>query len=351
MSTRIHGSRAFSFWMGSAAVIWTFAPLGALAQAPAAAPSSATAVQEIVVTGTRIASPNLQSVSPVQVVTSQDIQAGGRAQTIDVLNQLPPANFAVGQDFGPTSDPLQNPGGANTVDLRGLGPQRTLVLVDGKRLGIGDPNTGNTNPAPDINQIPSQLVDRVEVLTGGASATYGSDAVAGVVNFIMKKNFEGAQLDAQWGIDQHDQHNGFMQNLEQKFGAKIPGSKWDGYSGNYSLLLGMNSADGKGNVTGYATYFSQDPVFQGARDFSACQLKSSPSRCTGSVNSNQFYLSSDPATLLSVSGHNIVPYPATGASPPPLFNSNPYESLIHQDTRYTGGFLAHYDYNDWFRPY
>src|SRR6185312_4961465 len=126
MSTRIHGSRAFSFWMGSAAVIWTFAPLGALAQAPAAAPSSGTAVQEIVVTGTRIASPNLQSVSPVQVVTSQDIAIGGRVQTIDILNQLPQASFAVGVDFGPTSDPLSNPGGSATVDLRGIGPQRTL---------------------------------------------------------------------------------------------------------------------------------------------------------------------------------------------------------------------------------
>jgi outer membrane receptor protein involved in Fe transport len=341
--------------MASAAAIGIMAPAGAHAQAQAptaAAAGGASQVQEIVVTGTRIASPNLQSVSPVQVVTSQDIQVGGRVQTVDILNQLPQANFAVGVDFGPTSDPLSNPGGAATVDLRGLGPQRTLVLVDGKRLGIGDPNTGNPNPAPDINQIPAQLVDRVEVLTGGASATYGSDAVAGVVNFIMKKNFSGAQLDAQWGEYQHDQHNSLMQGLERQFGAAVPGSKWDGYSGNYSLLLGMNSEDGKGNVTGYATYFSQDPVFQGARDFSACQLKDGPSRCTGSVNSNQFYLASDPATLLSVAGHSILPYSATAATtPPPLFNSNPYESLIHQDTRYTGGFLAHYDYNDFFKPY
>jgi outer membrane receptor protein involved in Fe transport len=308
-------------------------------------------VQEIVVTGTRIASPNLQSVSPVQVVTSQDIAIGGRVQTIDILNQLPQASFAVGVDFGPTSDALSNPGGSATVDLRGIGPQRTLVLVDGKRLGIGDPNTGNPNPAPDINQIPSALVDRVEVLTGGASATYGSDAVAGVVNFIMKKNFSGVQLDAEWGENQHDQHNSFMQGLERSFGVKVPGSKWDGYSGNYSLLVGMNSADGKGNVTGYATYFSQDPIYQGARDYSACQLKADPLRCTGSVNSNQFYLSNDAATLLSVQGHNFVPYPATGATPPPLFNSNPYESLIHQDTRYTGGFMANYEVNDWIKPY
>ena len=175
--------------------------------------------------------------------------------------------------------------------------------------------------------------------------------MAGVVNFIMKHNFEGVQLDAEWGENQHGQQNSYMQGLEHKTGIATPGSKWDGYSGDYSLIFGQNSADGKGNMTGYATYMSQDPVFQGARDYSACQLKASPSRCSGSVNSNQFHLSSDPATLLSVSGHSIVPYPATGASPPPLFNSNPYESLIHQDTRYTGGFMADYDYNDFFQPY
>src|ERR1700742_44530 len=164
--------------MLSSVFVWTAAPVVSYAQTPAA--SSPSQVQEIVITGTRIASPNLQRVSPVQVVTSQDIAVGGRVQTFDILNQLPQTVFNPAVDFGPSSDPLSNPGGATTVDLRGIGPQRTLVLVDGKRLGIGDPNTGNPNPAPDINQIPSQLVERVEVLTGGASATYGSHALGGV---------------------------------------------------------------------------------------------------------------------------------------------------------------------------
>src|SRR5207244_9464867 len=110
-----------------------------------------------------------------------------------------------------------------TVDLRGLGPQRTLVLVNSRRLGLGDPNTGNPNPAPDINQIPSQLIDHVEVLTGGASAVYGSDAVAGVVNFVMKKNFEGVQVDAQAGVYQHSQHNDMMQGIERASGNAVPG--------------------------------------------------------------------------------------------------------------------------------
>jgi len=158
------------------------------------------------------------------------------------------------------------------------------------------------------------------------------------------------QLDTQRGINQHGQQNHFMQGLERNFGVATPGSKWDGYSGDYSLILGHNFNDGRGNVTAYGTYTSQDPVFQGARDYSGCQLKSTL-KCTGSVNSNQFYLASDPATLLSVQNHSFVTYPAAGANPPPLFNSNPYESLIHQDTRYTAGFLSHYDVNDFFKPY
>ncbi len=354
MTPQLRRKSAISVLMVGAATIWILSPKDAAAQAPAASQSNAqnsgTAVQEVIVTGTRIPQANLQSVSPVQVVTSQEIAIGGRSQTVDILNQLPQTAFAVGVDFGPTSDALSNPGGAATVDLRGLGPQRTLVLVDSKRLGIGDPNTGNPNPAPDINQIPSQLVDHIEVLTGGASATYGSDAVAGVVNFIMKHNFQGVQLDAQWGMYQHGQQNDFMQGLERSFGTPVPNTAWDGRSGNYSLIFGQNSADGKGNIEGYATYLKQDPVYQGGRDYSACQLKA-PGICTGSSNSNIYYTSDGVSDNYAVVGHQFLLYPAAGQNPPALFNSNPYESLIHEDTRYTGGFFANYEVNDQLKPY
>src|SRR5439155_4121750 len=170
----------------------TIAPFAVFAQQP---PPEKPQVEEIVVTGSRIASPNATSTSPIQVVTSQEITLEGATDIGGLLNQLPQITFTNGVDLSNRSNPLSTPGGEATVDLRGLGPQRTLVLVDGRRLGIGDPNTGNPNPAPDINQIPSQLIDRIEVLTGGASATYGSDAVAGVVNFVMKHNFEGVQID------------------------------------------------------------------------------------------------------------------------------------------------------------
>ena len=318
------------------------------AAAAQTAPPSA-AVEEVVVTGTRIQQLNMTSVSPVQTITTQQVQLGGRPATIDILNQMPQVTQVSGVDLGPTSDALSGPGGVATVDLRGLGPQRTLVLVDGRRLGVGDPNTGNPNPAPDINQIPSQLIDRVEILTGGASATYGSDAVAGVVNFVMKHNFQGIQIDAQTGIYQHGQQNGFMQGLETKFGSPLPKTAWDGRSRDLSFLFGMNAPDGKGNVTAYYTYSEQDPVQQSARDYSNCQLKVSTKgvgSCTGSSNSNIFYAADGSGDAFAVLGHDFVEYGTPGTSPPPIFNANPYEYLIQANKRYTAGFFANYKIND-----
>ncbi len=328
----------------------------AITATQAVAQETAGEVSEVVVTGSRIPQPNLESISPVQTVGAQEVVLGGRPQTIDILNQLPQVTQNPGVDLGPTSDPLSGPGGVSTVNLRGLGPQRTLVLVDGRRLGLGDPNTGNPNPAPDINQIPSQLIERVEVLTGGASATYGSDAVAGVVNFIMKKNFEGVQLDAQAGVYQHNQQNEFMQGLLQAGGNPIPGDRWDGKSYDFSLLMGANSPDGRGNITVFATYSRQEPVTQGTRDYSACQLNTGPNRCGGSSNSNIFYLASGDQLDLNgdgvpdtdsgaVLGNQFVPYGTAGTSPPPIFNSNPYMYLLQDNTRYTAGFFANYEVN------
>lgn len=311
-------------------------------------------VSEIVVTGSRIPQPNLTSVSPVQVVGSQEITLGGRPTTIDVLNQLPQVTQVSGVDLGPTSDALSGPGGVATADLRGLGPQRTLVLVDGRRLGVGDPNTGNPNPAPDINQIPSQLIERVEVLTGGASATYGSDAVAGVVNFVMKHNFEGVQMDANWGVYQHSQHNDVMQGIERASGNAVPGKQWDGKSQDLSVMFGVNAPDGKGNVTAYFTYAHQDPVKQSARDYSACQLAVSgagvPS-CTGSSNSNIFYAADGSGGTFAVLGKEFVDWGTPGTTPPTRFNANPYEYLLQDNTRYSGGYFANYQINEHFEVY
>jgi outer membrane receptor protein involved in Fe transport len=345
--------------MFASAALVSLTATQALAQAAPATPGAGATVQELVVTGSRIPQPNLTSISPVQVVNARDIQVGGRVATVEVLNQLPQSAINPTADFGPTSDALSNPGGISTADLRGLGPQRTLVLIDGRRLGIGDPNTGNTNPAPDINQIPSQLVDRIEVLTGGASAVYGSDAVAGVVNFIMKHNFEGVQLDAQWGVYQHGQNSNVMQGILRSSGFQVPDSAWDGKAADYSLIFGANAPDGRGNITAFLTYHDQDPVYQSARDFSGCQLESDFT-CGGSQNSNSVFPADGSLMDLgggvitdtaSVLGHGFVPFGTPGTVPPGIFNSNPFITLLQQDTRYTAGFFANYEVNKNFNLY
>src|SRR6202034_4080570 len=201
-------------------------PRSLFAQAPpppsVQAPASDAAnqpLQEIIVTGSRIAAPNEVSTSPIAVLSSKYIEVSGKTDINDLLMQLPQNfNNSLGQDLGNTTTGLTTAGGVATADLRGLGPNRTLVLVDGRRLGQGSPYTFIQQPAPDLDQIPAGLVERVEVVTGGASAAYGSDAIAGVVNFIMKKNFEGFQVDGQYAEDQHDNNNTFAQNAVRASG-------------------------------------------------------------------------------------------------------------------------------------
>ncbi|MGH8856148.1 MAG: TonB-dependent receptor plug domain-containing protein, partial [Telluria sp.] len=130
-------------------------------------------------TGSRIATANLESVSPVTVVGAKDIKLEGTRSVENLLNNLP-------QVFADQGGSISNgSSGTATVNLRNFGADRTLVLVNGRRMPAGSPR----NTAADLNQIPAALIKRVEVLTGGASAIYGSDAVAGVVNFIMNDNF------------------------------------------------------------------------------------------------------------------------------------------------------------------
>ena len=168
--------------------------MGALAAAGVTPALSQESLGEIVVTGSRIRSANLESTTPVTQVTAADVVTQGVTRIEDLVNQLPQAFAAQNVTVSNGST------GTATLNLRGLGSPRTLVLVDGRRLPYG----GVTNSAADINQIPTQMVERVDVLTGGASAVYGSDAVAGVVNFIMKKDFEGVQVTSQYNFYWHE---------------------------------------------------------------------------------------------------------------------------------------------------
>ncbi len=320
-------------------------------------------VTEVIVTGSRIAAPNEQSASPIQVLGTQAIQATGRGDISDVLNQLPQVfNNDLGQDLGNRTSGLTTAGGVATADLRGLGPNRTLVMIDGRRLGQGSPYTFIQSPAPDIDQIPLFMVDRVEVVTGGASAVYGSDAIAGVVNFILKKNVQGIQLDAQIGENWHSNHNDYAQQAVRDFGlTPLTGSSHDGKSRNFSAIMGTDFADGAGNVTAWLAYYHQDPVSSGQRDFGQCQLAANSNNgttidsavCSGSSNSNFFNPLSGPNanTVFSVLGNTFVPRGSADTNPPASFNSQPYIFMQRQDDRYQAGFNAHMDINDWVKPY
>jgi iron complex outermembrane recepter protein len=313
------------------------------------------ALEEVVVTGSRIPQPNMKSTSPIQVVSSEEIRLQGATDVGDILNNMPQQFQLSAIDLSSTTNPLSSPGGVSTADLRGLGPQRTLVLVDGRRLGIGDANTGNPNPSPDLNQIPAALIDHVEVVTGGASAVYGSDAVAGVVNFIMKRDFQGLQVDGQYGGNMHTNDNALMARLISAKGFPSPKHNvTDGWSKELSVVLGGNTADDKGNITAYFNFRGADPVSQGSRDFSACKLNAGPTSntpaCSGSANSNEFIQTFGDGDF-TVVGNQLLPWPQANSNPPALFNSNPYQYLSHDDTRYSAGAFMHYDFSDSLKIY
>ena len=190
--------------------------------------------QTLVVTGSRIRRPNLESTIPITSLGGEEFFQQGSTNIGETLNELPQLRSTFAQS---------NPGlgvgiaGLNLLDLRGLGTQRTLVLVNGRRVVAAD--ILNNAVSPDVNLIPNDLVERVDVVTGGNSAVYGSDAIAGVVNFILRRDFEGLQVRGNAGISE------------------------EGYGGNQyvSAMYGMNFADDRGNVTLHGEYANQDRVF------------------------------------------------------------------------------------------
>jgi outer membrane receptor protein involved in Fe transport len=182
---------------------------------------------DLVVTGSRIRRPNVESQIPVTSLGGEEFFQQGSTNVGETLNDLPQLRSTFSQ---------QNAGlgvgivGLNLLDLRGLGSVRTLVLVNGRRHVASDIFTNSVTP--DVNTIPNDLIERVDVVTGGNSAVYGSDAIAGVVNFILRRNFEGFQVRGNAGISE------------------------EGYGANQyaSVLGGMNFADGRGNITAHAEY-------------------------------------------------------------------------------------------------
>ena len=191
----------------------------------------------ILVTGSRISRPTLDSAVPLTSVTVDDLTGTGEVSLGDALNDLPSlrSTFSAGN-----SSRFIGTAGLSLLDLRGLGTDRTLVLVNGRRHVTSTPGDNGF----DVNTVPIDLVDRIDIVTGGNSAIYGSDAVASVVNFIMKRDFDGIKLQGQGGISSR------------------------GDRGTYflSALAGTNFADGRGNITGSLEYTRQQPLLFNDRD-------------------------------------------------------------------------------------
>ena len=254
----------------------------------AAQPADAGA-KDIVVTGTRIPQANLESVAPVTVVSSQDFKLTGTTRVEDLLNSLP----SVGSSM--TSSMSNGASGTAEVDLRYLGSKRTLSLVNGRRLAPGDPNS--STQAADLNMIPSSIVKRAEVLTGGASSTYGADAVAGVVNFIMDTNFTGIRFDGQYSFYNHNNTCPGITNdrtvcdaLDTRIGQGLDGygypsgSVTDGGTFDGTVAIGTSFDDNRGHVMAYFGYRKVNAITQDHRDFSTCALGGTGNpTCAGSA--------------------------------------------------------------------
>lgn len=306
-------------------------------------------LDDVVVTGSRIPQANLVTTSPVTQVTGEDIDVAGVTRVEDLISQLP-------QAFAAQNSTVANgASGTATVSLRNLGSSRTLVLIDGRRMGYGSPN----DDAADLNQIPEQLVERVEVLTGGASAVYGSDALAGVVNFIMKKDFEGLQVDAQYGFYQHNNDYDGVGNLRAEITRRgltnaaqfrLPADNVsDGESRSLNITLGASAPDGRGNIMAYAGYRNNNPILQGDRDYSACSIgapaAATPATytCGGSGTSfpGRF---TDFATFNYTlgAGRTFVPFDSNTGN----YNFGPLNYFQRPDERYTMGAFGRYEVND-----
>ena len=197
------------------------------------------AEDEIFVTGSRIARSELTANTPITVINAEELRLSGKVNVEEFLRELPQFAAAVGGNSN-----NGNPGVA-TIDLRNLGEERTLVLVNGKRFIPYDPDG-----IVDINMIPTALIERVEVITGGASSAYGTDAVAGVVNFILKDQFEGMEFDAATGLSQEGDADRY----------------------DFSATMGGAFDGGRGNVVVNFGYSKQNPVTQGDRSYSLFSL-------------------------------------------------------------------------------
>ncbi|WP_426258487.1 TonB-dependent receptor [Sphingomonas sp. DC1600-2] len=273
---------------------------------------AADAPVDIVVTGSRIARPELQQASPISVISSQEIALSGQINVENILKDLP-------QFVPSTTAASNNPGGGvTTADLRGLGATRTLVLVNGRRYISYD-----ASQIVDLNTIPTGLIERVDLVTGGRSAVYGSDAVSGVVNFLLKQNFSGVQANANYRIT----------------------GQGDGGTADVNLLLGHNFDGGRGNVTLYVDYTKRNPILQSDRGYSNQAMVDDGAGGLSAGGSGSI-----PGTRFAIGGvsrkFNTDGSYSTYSSKTDAYNYAPYNYLQVPQERFLTSGQAHYDVSD-----
>jgi outer membrane receptor protein involved in Fe transport len=319
----------------------------------------------IVVTGSRIQRPNLESPVPITSITQDELTNQGQVSVGDALNDLPALRSTFSQQ---NSGRFIGTAGQNFLDLRGLGTNRTLVLVNGRRFINGSPGSFDV----DVANIPQDLIDRIDIVTGGESAVYGSDAVAGVVNFILKQDFEGFKIKAQGGESTHgDRPVDFV-----------------------TVTYGKNFADGRGNLAANVEYtHAGELFFRDRKHFSnVCGFEPNPADNGGAndprtatgdstngipdrifvcgirnpfiTNGGNIGLLSGDGTNLSFdpSGNLVITPPAdqsfldfggTLVSNNPLIGSTLRETgdLAVGTDRYSGTLIGHFDVSDAFKPF
>lgn len=312
MRIRIEGS-AWPMHSALAVLLGTTAALsagGATAQERGGVASGG-AVDEVVVTGTRLRS-GASSTSPITTTTREEIQAQGVINAEMIVRDLPSA--APGRSMVSNN----NAYGASQVSLRNLGEGRTLVLVDGRRLVPSD--FGGT---VDVNAVPTPMIERVEVLTGGASAVYGSDAIAGVVNYILRDSFEGLEVSTQ--VAAFDEG--------------------DGDTIDASIIAGSAVGEGRGHIIAYLGYTQREPIYRRSRDWADVNYAS---------NGQQLVPSLSP----------IIPegkLPALGMMFSPNRTLVPYDGRLYNDVtdvyittdqrRYMTGFKGRFELAPWAEAY
>jgi iron complex outermembrane receptor protein len=291
--------------------------------------------QEVVVTGSRIVRKDIEAVSPVSVVSGEGIAERGYIRFEEMLMHVPQLQT------------YQSETGRAFIDLRGLGPVRSLVLVNGRRLqpgGYGDFASAN---AADPSLIPPGLIKSVEILTGGASSVYGADAVAGVVNFIMDKEYEGFEIAVGGSAFQHDNRNDFVGDQVAARGEPYAsGNSFDGPQYSIDITTGGRFNDGQGHMSAYLGFDESKLLRMQARDYTACALDGSGA-CSGSFTAGQpnFYF---PGLGLDAT---MQPDGSITAWDGNLSNWGPLLSMRHPAQRTRAGAFINYEINEHAKPY